>query len=220
MPASHLPERLAAGRERDEVAAVLNQKKREERRPRQDAEIVDADAANLHREIDDGDVDGRENRTGRSRPRRISRRSVASCSSSSERVGVSAIDRASGRVARSLPAPRLESEIQIRGARRRAPQPRHVGSGATDRQRRPRRRGLVMSGRSSGIGAPNNGNSGALTPSSSAGAPCAEAPRSRRAATRTGSGDIAASRNDEILEERTASRRSSAAIRERSACRA
>ena len=46
---SHFPDRLAAGRERHEVAAVLDEQKHTERRPRQNAQILEADAANLQR---------------------------------------------------------------------------------------------------------------------------------------------------------------------------
>ena len=56
----HLAERLTAGRERDEVAAVLDEEEREQWTLRQDAEIFERQAADLHREVDDDRVDRRE----------------------------------------------------------------------------------------------------------------------------------------------------------------
>ena len=44
-PRDHLAERLATGSERHQIAAVLHQEKRKERRLRQDAEIVNRQTA-------------------------------------------------------------------------------------------------------------------------------------------------------------------------------
>src|SRR5436309_7332683 len=56
----HFSERLTSGGERHEVAAVLDEEKRQQRGPRQDAKILESDAANLHREVHNGGVDPRQ----------------------------------------------------------------------------------------------------------------------------------------------------------------
>src|SRR5579862_1472509 len=53
----HLAERLSPGRERNQVAAVLQREECDERRPRDERQIVEADAADLEREIDNDRVD-------------------------------------------------------------------------------------------------------------------------------------------------------------------
>ena len=57
----HLAKRLAPGGECDQVAAVLDQEERDQRSFRQHAEVVDREVAQLHREVDDGGIDDREN---------------------------------------------------------------------------------------------------------------------------------------------------------------
>src|SRR5437762_2839953 len=58
----HFPECLSAGCEGDQVPAVLHQQEGEERSFRQNVELRRRDAADLHREVDDDDVDGGEDR--------------------------------------------------------------------------------------------------------------------------------------------------------------
>ncbi len=48
----HLPQCLAASRERHEIADVLDQHERQQRNLRQDRQLVERHAANLHREVD------------------------------------------------------------------------------------------------------------------------------------------------------------------------
>src|SRR5256714_5927716 len=49
----HLPERLPAGRERDEIADILNEEKSEQRSLRQDRDLLERDVDHPHREVHD-----------------------------------------------------------------------------------------------------------------------------------------------------------------------
>ena len=61
MPAAILPKRLAADRERHKIAAVLQEQEATSGAFAQHGEIVEREPADLHREVDDGCIDGGKN---------------------------------------------------------------------------------------------------------------------------------------------------------------